>query len=139
MLAVAILVICAILIAYVLFGYPLLLAYLARHRTSPVQAAFQQKSVSVVLAVYNGETYIADKLRSILALDYPPQLLEILVISDGSTDGTEDIVESFAPQGVRLIRVPHAGKCAALNADLTACSCSSIASLIRQSELSAAT
>jgi hypothetical protein len=56
------------------------------------------------------------KLDSVLALDYPRELMEILVISDGSTDRTDSIVQEFAPQGVRLLQVPRGGKCAALNA-----------------------
>ena len=53
-------------------------------------------TVSVILPVYNGERWIAAKLESILALNYPAELVEILVVSDGSTDGTEEIVRRFA-------------------------------------------
>jgi cellulose synthase/poly-beta-1,6-N-acetylglucosamine synthase-like glycosyltransferase len=72
-------------------------------------------SVSIVLAVYNGELFIRKKLECLLALKYPRDLVKILVVSDGSTDGTDDIVESFAGQGVRLLRAPHGGKVAAMN------------------------
>ena len=64
----------------------------------------------------DGEHYLRAKLESILALDYPSELLEILVVSDGSTDGTDSIAGEFAGRGVRLLRVPAAGKPAALNA-----------------------
>jgi cellulose synthase/poly-beta-1,6-N-acetylglucosamine synthase-like glycosyltransferase len=70
----------------------------------------------VVIAVHDGERFIRAKLDSVLALDYPRELMEILVISDGSADGTDSIVREFAPQGVRLLQVPRGGKCAALNA-----------------------
>jgi len=105
-------------VLYILFGYPLLLGVMARYRARPVLKKPQARSVSVLVAVYNGERFIAEKLRSLLALDYPRELLEILVISDGSTDKTDSIVEGFAPQGIRLLRVPHGGKPAALNAGI---------------------
>jgi len=106
----------AILVAfYVVLGYPLLLALLVRVRAKPVLKRRQLKSVSVLIAVHDGEQFIADKLESILRLDYPVELMEILVVSDGSTDRTVPIVEQFVSKGVRLIEMPHGGKCAALN------------------------
>jgi biofilm PGA synthesis N-glycosyltransferase PgaC len=102
---------------YIVFGYPLLLAILAR-RDHPVRKRFEPRTVTVLLTVYNGEKWIRDKLRSILALDYPRELMQILVISDGSVDATDDIACEYAPEGVELLRVPHGGKAAALNAGL---------------------
>src|SRR5262249_36607864 len=64
----------------------------------------------------NAETYLRDKLRNVLGLDYPRARLEILVVSDGSTDGTEAIAADFAGQGVRLLPLPGPrGKAAALD------------------------
>jgi poly-beta-1,6-N-acetyl-D-glucosamine synthase len=103
---------------YLLAGYPVLLACLAALAPRPVRKRFEAKTVTALLAVYNGEAWIRAKLESILALDYPRECLEILVISDGSTDSTEDIVEEFAARGVRLLRVSHGGKAAALNAGI---------------------
>ena len=103
---------------YVLFGYPLLLALLARLRHRPVKKDFAPRTVSVLLPVHNGERWIRDKLESILDLDYPPGRVRILVVSDGSTDGTEAIVEAFGERGVELVRIPRGGKAAALNAAL---------------------
>ena len=103
-------------ILYTLFGYPVLLSILAKRRAAPVQARWEPKTVSVLLAVRNGEAWIRDKLRSILDLNYPRELLEILVASDGSTDKTEEFVREFEPQGVRLFRIPSSGKASALNA-----------------------
>src|ERR1700756_1572736 len=85
--------------AYILFGYPLLLALLA-HREHPVARHFEPKTVTILLTVYNGEQWIRDKLLSILRLNYPPELRQVLVISDGSTDATDDIVREFAGQGI---------------------------------------
>lgn len=72
----------------------------------------------MLLAVHNGEQFVRKKLECLLALDYPRELLDILVVSDGSTDATDSIVESFADQGVRLLPVRRGGKPAALNAGL---------------------
>ena len=69
----------------------------------------------MLLAVYNGEAFIARKLDNLLALDYPSELLDIVVVSDGSTDATDSIVESYSHRNVRLVHAPHAGKAAALN------------------------
>ena len=104
---------------YILFGYPLLLAVLARNEHK-IRKRFEPQDVSILLTVYNGEKWIRDKLRSILDLDYPPQLIAVTVISDGSTDRTDEIVRGFAGQGVELLRVPRGGKAAALNAGLRA-------------------
>jgi cellulose synthase/poly-beta-1,6-N-acetylglucosamine synthase-like glycosyltransferase len=73
--------------------------------------------VSIVLPVYNEAAVIADTLEAVLALDYPRDRLQILVISDASTDATDGIVAGFASQGVELAR-QHArrGKTAAENA-----------------------
>jgi cellulose synthase/poly-beta-1,6-N-acetylglucosamine synthase-like glycosyltransferase len=103
------------LLVYVVFGYPIVLTILARKFARPFKKDEQLRSVSVVIAVRNGEKFIADKLNSILALDYPADLIEILVISDGSTDRTDEIVASFAGRDVKLRPIPPSGKAAALN------------------------
>jgi len=103
---------------WVLFGYGILLAVLARgERVEPLQE-FVPRSVTVLLAVHNGERWLRDKLNSILALDYPAELLHILVISDGSTDQTASIAKEFAGRGVECIEVVKGGKAAALSAGL---------------------
>jgi cellulose synthase/poly-beta-1,6-N-acetylglucosamine synthase-like glycosyltransferase len=107
---------------YVLAGYPLLLALLTRRCQKPVERRFEEKTVSVVMAVRDGEPWIVQKLRNILALDYPRDRMEIIVISDGSEDHTDELVAGFAAQGVLLIRVPAGGKAAALNAGIAAAS-----------------
>ncbi len=100
---------------YVVFGYPLLLAYLSR-REQVVEKRPILKSVTVIIPVFNGAGFIKEKLNSILALDYPQSLLEIIVVSDGSTDSTNEYVSRLAPLGIKLITVPRGGKPAALNA-----------------------
>jgi len=105
----------ATFVAYVVFGYPVLLAVLARFRTAPVAKSPQSKRVTVLLPVHNGAAWIEPKLRSILALDYPRELIEILVVSDGSDDATDDVVRGFASQGVELAVLPRGGKMVALD------------------------
>lgn len=102
-------------VLYTLFGYPLLLALLSRREPKPIRRQFEPRSVSVLLPVRNGGAWVRRKLESILALNYPREMLEILVASDGSTDRTEEYVREFEPQGVRLFPVPAGGKAAALN------------------------
>jgi cellulose synthase/poly-beta-1,6-N-acetylglucosamine synthase-like glycosyltransferase len=110
----------AAVLFYVLAGYPLLLALLTKRSRKPLERRFEEKTVSVVMAVRDGEPWIVEKLRWILALDYPRDQMEIIVVSDGSEDHTDELVARFAPQGVRLIRVPAGGKPAALNAGIAA-------------------
>jgi biofilm PGA synthesis N-glycosyltransferase PgaC len=106
---------CAFL-CYVIVGYPLLLKILSKTRATPIQKGEYLPSVAVIVPIRNGAQYIRRKLDSILQLDYPRELTEILVISDGSTDDTNDLVNEYAGRGVRLLCVPHGGKPAALNA-----------------------
>jgi cellulose synthase/poly-beta-1,6-N-acetylglucosamine synthase-like glycosyltransferase len=101
---------------YILLGYPLLLALLrAKERPAVRKDLNFQPTVSIVLAVYNGEKFIAAKLASLRRLDYPPALVDIVVVSDGSTDRTDAIVTQLADPRVTLIRAPHRGKAEALN------------------------
>ncbi len=108
----------AFFVVYTLFLYPLLLALLARRFSRPVLRRFNPHTVTVLLPVFNGERYLAAKLDSLLAMDYPAGRMDIVVISDGSTDRTAEIARSYAARGVRLLDVPHGGKALAINAGL---------------------
>jgi cellulose synthase/poly-beta-1,6-N-acetylglucosamine synthase-like glycosyltransferase len=112
----AVFVLACAVVFYALIGYPLLLGWIAKRTDNPVAKDDTLRSVSFVIAVHNGEKFLARKLRTILALNYPRELVEILVVSDGSTDRTDEIAGTFARQGVRFLRVPRGGKAAALNA-----------------------
>ncbi len=104
-----------LLIAYAYVGYALLLAVLARLRPQPVRRAAILPTVSVVMAVHNEETTLPRKLASVAALNYPRHLLEIIVVSDGSSDRTNEILAASAPQ-VTSLRLPASqGKGIALN------------------------
>ncbi len=73
--------------------------------------------VSITVPVYNEAAVIADTLERILALDYPPERRQILVVSDASSDGTDAVVAGYADRGVELLRLSRrAGKTAAENA-----------------------
>lgn len=107
----------AVALLYTYVGYPLLLALVSLLRPRAVCRAEYQPCVSVVIAAYNEERDLAAKLENTLALDYPPELLEILVASDCSTDRTDEIAREFAACGVRLHRQGvRLGKTAAQNA-----------------------
>jgi cellulose synthase/poly-beta-1,6-N-acetylglucosamine synthase-like glycosyltransferase len=116
MWAMVLLALASAVVFYFLIGYPLLLS-VSRRSAPPIRKdpAFRP-TVSILVAVHNGEQFMGKKLESLLALDYPAGLREILVLSDGSTDGTETIAGSFAGRDVRLLRVARGGKASALNA-----------------------
>jgi cellulose synthase/poly-beta-1,6-N-acetylglucosamine synthase-like glycosyltransferase len=96
-------------------GYPLAAAALARARGRPIRKEERTPSVSVIVAAHDEEAVIERRLANLLALDYPPDLLEILVASDASTDGTDELVEAIAARDgrVRLVPCPRGGKVAA--------------------------
>lgn len=105
--------------AYLL--YPVVLALLpARHdlmSPSEREAVEEWPEVTISVPVYNEVGAIRGTLESLLALDYPPDRRHIVVVSDASTDGTDDIVAEFADRAVTLIRLPRrGGKTAAENA-----------------------
>ena len=109
--------IAVVAIAYTYAGYPLLLILLSKLRGKPVRRNDSTPAVTVIIAAYNEERDIAQKLENTLALDYPKSKLEILVTSDCSSDRTDEIVRSFAGRGVRLHRQEERlGKTAAQNA-----------------------
>ena len=104
--------------AYVYVGYPLLLFLVSRVWTRRVAKAPVTPTVTMVIAAYNEEQAIAGKLDNSLALDYPADRLDIMVTSDGSTDGTNRIVgeyEARHPGRVTLLDLPRAGKTAGQN------------------------
>ncbi len=102
---------------YTYAGYPILLAVVSTLRPRKVQRGEFEPTVSVIITAYNEERDLAAKLENTLTLDYPRELLEIIVASDCSTDRTDDIVRQFAARGVQLNRRPERlGKTAAQNA-----------------------
>jgi cellulose synthase/poly-beta-1,6-N-acetylglucosamine synthase-like glycosyltransferase len=95
------------LLIYTYAGYPALLWLLSKFTRSKENPRTieptQWPTVSVLLSAYNEEEIIAERIKNLLALDYPPELLEILIGSDGSTDRTCKIVERYQNRGIRLM------------------------------------
>jgi len=115
-------VISAALLVYVYLGYPLILLVAVPKRREPntaIRTVLHDAAlprVSLLISAYNEHQVISKKLRNALDLDYPRDLLEILVISDCSDDGTDEIVGAFAADGVQLVRQPERlGKSMGLN------------------------
>jgi cellulose synthase/poly-beta-1,6-N-acetylglucosamine synthase-like glycosyltransferase len=101
---------------YTFGGYAVLMTLLARWRNHPVRVAPITPSVSLIIPAYNEQAVIAEKLGNTFALDYPRELLEIIVVTDGSDDRTPEIVRAYAARGVRLLHQPERrGKIAAMN------------------------
>jgi poly-beta-1,6-N-acetyl-D-glucosamine synthase len=106
-------------VVYTLAGYPIALSLVTLLRFRPVLRRYEPKTVTIVLPVRNGECWLRSKLESLFALRYPPELVQILVISDGSTDGTDDLAREYAAsRRIEFLRVAGGGKAVALNAGL---------------------
>jgi cellulose synthase/poly-beta-1,6-N-acetylglucosamine synthase-like glycosyltransferase len=104
--------------AYTYFGYPILVGVIAQLKRKQTLATTEQwPRISITVPAYNEEREIAATIEALLALDYPADRREILVVSDASTDRTDEIARGFANRGVRLIRMEQrSGKTAAENA-----------------------
>jgi cellulose synthase/poly-beta-1,6-N-acetylglucosamine synthase-like glycosyltransferase len=110
-----------LLIVHPYVTYPLALVVWRAVRSRPVARAPVEPTVSVLVPAYNEAAVIAATLGALLAQDYPKDKLQILVVSDCSDDGTDDIVRSFADRGVELLRQPQrGGKALGLNAAIRA-------------------
>ena len=110
------------LVAYVYFLYPALLFLMSGGaRENPNYGEYDPPRVTLIISAFNEEDCIAEKLENSLELDYPSELLEILVVSDASDDRTDDIVGGFAERGVKLLRMAdRGGKTLGLNAGVEA-------------------
>lgn len=103
-------------IFYTYFGYPALLTLFARTRPTAKPYPPLTPTVTLLIATYNEEAVIAEKIENSLALDYPAEKLQILVVNDGIKDNTAEIVRGFASRGVELNSSPiRKGKMAAIN------------------------
>jgi len=118
---------CAALTVYSYIGYPFFLGFLSiflkrkpdgsEETLSPSTSERNRlPSVTMLISVYNEEKVIEEKIRNTLALEYPKDLLEVVILSDGSTDRTHAIVRRYAKDGVVLLEYPgRIGKTACLN------------------------
>lgn len=111
----------AVPIAFLLYAYlvyPALLWLMARFSSAAAPAAdpAEWPSISITIPAYNEEHSISDTIESLLALSYPADRRQILIVSDASTDRTDEIITSYADRGVELLRLPErSGKTAAEN------------------------
>src|SRR5579864_2834063 len=111
--------VCLIVGFYPYIGYPLCVALLKGVRLRPVHRAAITPSVSVVISAFNEAPHIMSTVRNKLAQDYPPSLLDVMVASDASTDGTDELLTQLVQQESRVSfwrQEPRAGKTSALNA-----------------------
>jgi cellulose synthase/poly-beta-1,6-N-acetylglucosamine synthase-like glycosyltransferase len=105
------------LVLYVYAGYPLLLALIRMlGGAKPVAKGDDRPPVTLIISAYNEAGIIGEKIANSLALEYPTDRLQVLVVSDASTDGTDDIVRASSNPNVSLLRMPaRSGKTIGLN------------------------
>ncbi len=99
------------------FGYPLLMYWRARRRPAPPPPTPDDlPTLTLLIPAHNEADVIRRKLENCTTLDYPPDKLQVLVIDDGSTDGTPAIIAEYAARGITLLQQPtRSGKMAAVN------------------------
>jgi cellulose synthase/poly-beta-1,6-N-acetylglucosamine synthase-like glycosyltransferase len=103
-----------IFVAYA--GYPIWLYFRARYRPRPVWRASILPSVTILLAVHNEQKYLPAKLENLAGLEYPAGHVEVIVVSGGSTDETNNILAAWKNANRRtVILTNHCGKATALN------------------------
>jgi poly-beta-1,6-N-acetyl-D-glucosamine synthase len=109
----------AAILGYTYLGYPLLIALLARMKPHRINNSQDSKlpKVSLIVAAHNEEKVIDQKIQNSLALDYPQELLSIIIVSDGSTDRTDEIINGFISNSkIKFLHYePRKGKAHALN------------------------
>lgn len=108
----------ALCVMYIYIGYPLLLRYLPKRLSRPQVSASELPKVTVIIPAFNESTAIRQTIENKLGQDYPLDKLEVIVVSDESEDGTDEIVQEITLMhpNVRLIRqVPRQGKTSGLN------------------------
>lgn len=103
-------------LAYTYAGYPLSVAVRGTLRPRAVRTADETPSVSLVIAAHNEADVIERNLTSAFALDYPPDRLQVVVASDGSDDGTNEVLRAWDDPRLVVLELPRGGKNAALNA-----------------------
>jgi poly-beta-1,6-N-acetyl-D-glucosamine synthase len=110
------------LLAYVYAGYPLCMALWARFFPRPVQRSAITPHVAIIVVVHNEESRIRSKIETCLAQDYPADRLHVVIVSDGSSDGTQDIVAAYAQRHVSWLPfAERRGKAACLNDAIATC------------------
>lgn len=95
------------ILLYIYFGYLLLLYFISLfyRRSGVIMDESYEPIVSMIIAAYNEEAIIGQKIENSLKLDYPEDKLEIIVFSDSSTDRTDEIVKSYVNKGIKFLRI----------------------------------
>jgi cellulose synthase/poly-beta-1,6-N-acetylglucosamine synthase-like glycosyltransferase len=107
------------LVAYTFAGYPLWIYFCSRLFSRTWRQEPILPTVSMILAVHNGATLIRRQISRLFSLDYPPNLLNLIVVSDGSTDGTDEILMSIRNAAMKtIVWKERRGKAAAVNVGL---------------------
>lgn len=109
-----------ILFIYNYFIYPAVVIFVSKHKKdihlNTISDVCDFPTVSFIIAAYNEEKVISDKIKNTLSLDYPSDKFQVIVVSDGSNDKTVSIIKEFREQGVvSLHDDARNGKSAALN------------------------
>lgn len=113
-----------VVLLYIYLGYPILVTLCAmlkgsKSKNSNNKESYSTPTVSLIIPARNEEKAIKDKIENSLAVDYPREKLEIIIVSDGSTDRTNNIVYDYIDKGVKLVDLPvHSGQSAAQNAGI---------------------
>ena len=103
------------ILIYMFFIYPAVLFLLARRRPAPAASRYEP-SVSILVPIYNEAGVVREKLQNCLALDYPPEMLEIVFASHGSTDKSVETLRQVNSDRVTVLEYPrNRGKVAVLN------------------------
>ena len=111
-----------ILYTYLIFPILIMLRGLLWPRPYKSEETTPLPWISIIIAAYNEEKSIGEKLENILSLDYPTDRFEVLIASDGSTDGTNRVIQGYEDRGIKLLALPRLGKAGALNAAVSASS-----------------
>jgi len=107
-------------VLYTYVAYPIIIVLWGTILPKRVEKRYESPPLSVVLAVKNEEINIRARVENLLSQDYPEDLVEIIVVSNGSTDRTVELARQFDEERVKVIDVPPVGKAGALNIGVAA-------------------
>ena len=100
---------CLAILLYVFFGFVALVWIFSKFRHNAVQKGDILRPVSVIICAFNEQKHIKKKIQNCLAIDYPQELVEIIIVSDGSTDATDKLLAEIRPNipNLRTYRLPQ--------------------------------
>ncbi len=105
-----------LILVYTFVGYPILILFLGRRQKKRAASSAELPKISLIICAYNEENIIGAKIENTLVLDYPTDCLETIIVSDGSTDRTNEIMATFDRPGLKCITYSErGGKVKALN------------------------